>query len=242
MLRAGLAKLAPGGIMELQCDTDPSVNGVKAARERINRRIEEEKMSLVEAAWQELQGRAAPGEWTVPFLQEQIEAAGWKVFEFLHPQMYDPRSYLPEGGEAMEEKLRETSRQDTARLAEILAGGIRRHTVLCLPQAERRRIPQMADEDARALIPFRSPYADVRRENGQIFFQAERWALPVNDAVPMGEVCAPEAMGAVFAAIDGKKNFEQLHRRFLPMSWDVFWHFMTLLAENGLLYLHREAK
>lgn len=241
-LRQWAAHLAPGGVMELQCDSMPATNGIKAARERINYRIENESQTLVDAAWQELHSKEAVGEWTIPFLNGLIEEAGLKVLTFLHPQMYDPRIYLPEADDGLETKLQEISRLDKAILAEILAGSIRRHTVLCTPQSDRRRMPQTSDENSRSLIPFRSPYAELRREGGQIFFQVERWALPINDAVPMGEVCAPESMGAIYAAIDGKKNFEQLHRRFLPMSWDVFWHFMTLLAENGLLHLHREAK
>ena len=128
---------------------------------------------------------------------------------------------------------RGTSLVEQATLAEILAGGIRRHTLLCVPKEDTRRMPKIDDANLRSLIPFRSPYAELRRTEGQIFFQVERWALPINDAVPMGEVCAPESMGAIYAAIDGKKTFEQLHRRFLPLPWDVFLHFMTLLAENG---------
>ena len=241
-LQEWTAQLAPGGFMELQCDTEPITNGVKAARERINQRIEQEAQSLVDSAWMELQSAEGAGEWTIPYLNELLAAAGLKIIAFLHPQMYNPQVYLPEGNEVLQQKLQGTSLVEQATLAEILAGGIRRHTLLCVPKEDTRRMPKIDDANLRSLIPFRSPYAELRRTEGQIFFQVERWALPINDAVPMGEVCAPESMGAIYAAIDGKKTFEQLHRRFLPLPWDVFLHFMTLLAENGLLHIHREAK
>ena len=241
-LREWATYLAIGGFMELQCDTDPAANGVKAARERINQRIETENKSLVDALLMEPLEKASAGEWTVPYFADILEAAGLKVFAFLHPRMYDPLSYFPDAGEELKQRFQDLSLLKKARLAEIMAGGIRRHTLLCVPVSDSRRMPRMSDPDLRSLIPFRSPYAEIRQENGQVFFQLERWALPLNDAVPMGEVCAPESMGAVYAAIDGKKSFEQLHRRFLPMSWDVFLHFMTLLEENGLLHLHREGK
>lgn len=235
-------QLAPGGVLELHCDTDPASNRIKAARERINHRIETESQTLVDSVWVELQSAEKPGEWTIPFLTTLVEGAGLKILAFLHPQMYDPRVYLPEAGELLQQRLQGTSLIEQAMLAEILAGGIRKHTILCVPLDDKRRMPTLDDEALRSLIPFRSPYAEIRRENGQVFFQVERWALPINDAVPMGEVCAPESMAAIYSAIDGKKTFEQLHRRFLPLPWDVFLHFMKLLAENGLLHLHREEK
>ena len=241
-LRNWSSKLASGGVIELQCDTDPTSNGIKAARERINHRIETESQTLVDSVWVELQSADKPGEWTIPFLTTLVEGAGLKILAFLHPQMYDPRVYLPEAGELLQQRLQGASLIEQAMLAEILAGGIRRHTILCVPLDDKRRMPTLDDADLRSLIPFRSPYAELRRENGQVFFQVERWALPINDAVPMGEVCAPESMAAIYSAIDGKKTFEQLHRRFLPLPWDVFLHFMKLLAENGLLHLHREEK
>ena len=241
-LRDWSSKLAPGGVIELQCDTDPASNGIKAARERINHLIETESQTLVDSVWVELQSAEKPGEWTIPYLTTLVEGAGLKILAFLHPQMYDPRVYLPEASELLQQRLRETSLIEQARLAEILAGGIRRHTILCVRAYDDRRMPAIDDADLRSLIPFRSPYAELKRENGQVFFQVERWALPINDAVPMGEVCAPESMAAIYSNIDGKKTFEQLHRRFLPLPWDVFLHFMKLLAENGLLHLHREEK
>ena len=241
-LREWSSQLAAGGIIELQCDTDPVANGIKAARERINQRIETENQTLVDSVWVELQSAEKPGDWTIPFLTTLVESAGLKILAFLHPQMYDPQVYLPEAGELLQQRLQEASLIEQAILAEILAGGIRRHTILCVPLSDKRRMPTLGDADLRSLIPFRSPYAELRRENGQVFFQVERWALPINDAVPMGEVCAPESMAAIYSAIDGKKTFEQLHRRFLPLSWDVFLHFIKLLAENGLLHLHREEK
>ena len=241
-LREWSSQLAPGGVIELQCDTDPTSNGIKAARERINYRIEAESQTLVDSVWIELQSAEKPGEWTIPYLTTLVEGAGLKILAFLHPQMYDPRVYLPEAGELLQQRLQGASLIEQAMLAEILAGGIRRHTILCVPLDDKRRMPTLDDADLRSLIPFRSPYAELRRENGQVFFQVERWALPINDAVPMGEVCAPESMAAIYSAIDGKKTFEQLHRRFLPLPWDVFLHFMKLLAENGLLHLHREEK
>lgn len=240
-LREWVAQLAPGGVIELQCDTDPTTNGIKAAREQINHRIENEAYTLVDSTWAELQAAKSAGEWTVPYLEALLAEAGLKILTFLHPQMYDPQVYLPEAGDLLQAKLQGSSMLEQAKLAEILAGSIRRNTFLCVPQDDERRMPQMSDRNIKSVIPFRSPYADIRRENGQVSFQLERWALPLNDAVPMGEVCAPESMSAIYAAIDGKKTFEQLHRRFLPLPWDVFWHFMTLLTENGLLHLHREA-
>ncbi len=241
-LKNWTSQITAGGVIELQCDTDPTTNGIKAARERINQRIENEGQTLVDSAWLELQPAEPAGEWTIPYLNSLLTDAGLKVLTFLHPQMYDPQVYLPEAGELLQQKLAGASRLEQATLAEILAGGIRRHTLLCVPLADERRMPAIDDVDLRSLIPFRSPYAELRRENGQVFFQVERWALPINDAVPMGEVCAPESMAAIYSAIDGKKTFEQLHRRFLPLPWDVFLHFMKLLAENGLLHLHREEK
>ena len=241
-LKKWTSQLAPGGVIELQCDTDPVSNGIKAARERINQRIETESKTLVDSVWIELQSAEKPGDWTIPYLTALVESAGLKILAFLHPQMYDPRVYLPEAGELLQQRLQGSSLIEQATLAEILAGGIRRHTILCVPLDDKRRMPTLDDADLRSLIPFRSPYAELRRENGQVFFQVERWALPINDAVPMGEVCAPESMAAIYSAIDGKKTFEQLHRRFLPLPWDVFLHFMKLLAENGLLHLHREEK
>ena len=241
-MREWSAQLAPSGVIELQCDTDPVSNGIKAARERINQRIETESKTLVDSVWIELQSAEKPGDWTIPYLTALVESAGLKILAFLHPQMYDPRVYLPEAGELLQQRLQGASLIEQATLAEILAGGIRRHTILCVPLDDKRRMPTPDDADLRSLIPFRSPYAELRRENGQVFFQVERWALPINDAVPMGEVCAPESMAAIYSAIDGKKTFEQLHRRFLPLPWDVFLHFMKLLAENGLLHLHREEK
>jgi len=241
-LKKWTSQLAPGGVMELQCDTEPVSNGIKSTRERINHRIETERQTLVDSVWTELQSAETPGEWTVPYLTALVESAGLKILAFLHPQMYDPRVYLPEAGELLQQRLQGSSLIEQATLAEILAGGIRRHTILCVPFDDKRRMPTLGDSDVRSLVPFRSPYAELRRENDQVFFQVERWALPINDAVPMGEVCAPESMAAIYAAIDGNKTFEQLHRRFLPLSWDVFMHFMTLLAENGLLHLHKEEK
>lgn len=234
--------LVDGGVLQLQWDTDPVSNGVMAARRRINQRMDEDELTLVDALLLELNTAPLLISESIFGFEKILEAIGLKFFSFLHPSMYDPVSYFSEVDETTKQKLQSLSYMEKVKLAEIMAGKIRRHTVLCVPRNDSRRMPRLNDPDYRTLIPFRSPYAELRQEADQIVFHVERWSLPINEAVNFGEVCVPAAMGAIYSAIDGKKTLEQLHRRFLPLPWDVFMQFMRLLDENGLLHLHKEDK
>ena len=104
-------------------------------------------------------------------------------------------------------------------------------------------MPLITDAEAAGYIPHPSPYAKVEPvDEGRYLFSLNRQQLLLHPGLVAEDIETPAEMVRVFQAINGMATFEQIYRRFLPLSWDVFWHFMNLLAENGLITLHREAK
>ena len=241
-LKAWGKELSAGGVFEICCDTDPDKSGVTQLRQRILTRMQQTGDSLVDVLQEALDAEPAAKTWTTLYLAELVEKANLAVLTFMHPQMYDPLAYFNEPGEAFIKWSKTLTVAQRAWLAEVLAGSMTRHTVLCIPKGDARRMPQLDDANYRSLVPFRSPFAERRIEEGTLRLKVDQWTLPINEVVSLGEVQAPLEMETIFLSIDGKRTFEQLHRRFLPMSWDVFWHLMTLLHQNGLIHLHREAK
>ena len=132
---------------------------------------------------------------------------------------------------------------EKAWLAEVLVGQPIRHHLVLIPAEVAEAMPKLTDKEAAGYIPHPSPYVKVDQAGeGRYLFRLDRQHLLLHPALSLEDIEAPTEMVRVFQGINGMVTFEQLHRKFLPLSWEVFWHFMNLLAENGLITLHREAK
>jgi SAM-dependent methyltransferase len=163
--------------------------------------------------------------------------AGYRIQTGLHPKNYDPAQYINslEAAELFGEK----SWIEKACLAEILSGSMLRHSLVCTHADYVPAMPGIKDADTRTYIPFRSPYSTVTMEGDRAIIGQSRKYLLLNAEIEYDDINVPAKLFDVYLAIDGFRNFEQIHRRFLPMSWEVFWYFMEMLYETELIFLHR---
>ena len=187
-----------------------------------------------------LDAPAEPGLWNIPDLAQLTAEAGFRIAALIHPDNYEPARFIE--SPALQELTSNLSVVEKAWLTEVMLGQSLRHRLVLVPAENDTVMPQMGDAEAARYIPHPSPYAKVEpAEGGRFQFSLNRQHLLLHPALASEAIEAPQEMVRIFQAINGMATFEQIYRRFMPMSWDVFWHFMNLLAENGLITLHREA-
>ena len=187
-----------------------------------------------------LDAPAEPGLWNIPDLAQLTAEAGFRIAALIHPDNYEPARFIE--SPALQKLTSNLSVVEKAWLTEVMLGQSLRHRLVLVPAENDTVMPQMVDAEAARYIPHPSPYAKVEpAEGGRYQFSLNRQHLLLHPALASEAIEAPQEMVRIFQAINGMATFEQIYRRFMPMSWDVFWHFMNLLAENGLITLHREA-
>ena len=187
-----------------------------------------------------LDAPAEPGLWNIPDLAQLTAAAGLRIVALIHPDNYDPCRFVD--SPALAAIAGQLSIVEKAWLTEVLLGKSLRHRLVLIPADASLVMPQIGDAEAARYIPHPSPYAKVdQTEGGRYRFSLNRQHLLLYPGLDSEAIEAPLEMVRVFQAVNGMATFEQIYRRFMPMSWDVFWHFMNLLAENGLITMHREA-
>lgn len=187
---------------------------------------------------------AEPGKadlWNVPDLSHLAKRSGLRIAAFLHPWNYTPLRFL--SSEALVRIVEPLSLVEKAWLTEVILGQPTVHHLLLIPDGAETVRLSMEDAAAAGYLPRPSPYMKVEStSDGRFRFVMNKTHLLLHPALTLEEIEAPAQMLSILQAMDGAKNFEQLHRRFLPLTWDVFWYFMKLLAENDMIYLYREEK
>ena len=187
-----------------------------------------------------LDAPAEPGLWNIPDLAQLTAEAGFRIAALIHPDNYEPARFIE--SPALQKLTSNLSVVEKAWLTEVMLGQSLRHRLVLVPAENDTVMPQMVDAEAARYIPHPSPYAKVEpAEGGRFQFSLNRQHLLLHPAISTEAIETPQEMVRVFQAVNGMATFEQIYRRFMPMSWDVFWHFMNLLAENRLITLHREA-
>ena len=187
-----------------------------------------------------LDAPAEPGLWNIPDLAQLTAEAGFRIVALIHPHNYEPARFIE--SPALQKLTAHLSVVEKAWLTEVMLGQSLRHRLVLVPAENAAAMPQMGDAEAARYIPHPSPYAKVEPSaGGRYQFSLNRQHLLLHPAIASEAIEAPQEMVRIFQAVNGMATFEQIYRRFMPMSWDVFWHFMNLLAENGLITLHREA-
>lgn len=187
-----------------------------------------------------LDAPAEPGLWNIPDLAQMTADAGFRIAALIHPDNYDPCRFVD--SPALAAIAGQLSFVEKAWLTEVLLGKSLRHRLVLIPADASQVMPQIGDAEAARYIPHPSPYARVdQASEGRYRFSLNRQHLLLYPGLDSEAIEAPLEMVRVFQAVNGMATFEQIYRRFMPMSWDVFWHFMNLLAENGLITMHREA-
>lgn len=201
---------------------------------------ESELQSAIAEILTVLDAPAEPGLWNIPDLAQLTAEAGFRIAGLIHPDNYEPARFIE--SPALQKLTANLSVVEKAWLTEVMLGQSLRHRLALVPAENAAAMPQMGDAEAARYIPHPSPYAKVEpAEGGRYRFSLNRQHLLLHPAIATEAIEAPQEMVRIFQAINGMATFEQIYRRFMPMSWDVFWHFMNLLAENGLITLHREA-
>ena len=187
-----------------------------------------------------LDAPAEPGLWNIPDLAQVTAEAGFRIAALIHPDNYEPARFIE--SPALQKLTSNLSVVEKAWLTEVMLGQSLRHRLVLVPAESDTVMPQMSDAEAARYIPHPSPYAKMEpAEGGRYRFSLNRQHLLLHPAIASDAIEAPQEMVRIFQAINGMATFEQIYRRFMPRSWDVFWHVMNLLAENGLITMHRDA-
>ena len=239
-------KLAQPGLLTVAADAvfaGPRFDALQAAAVclRTKDSAKEELQAAVTDILAVLDAPAEPGLWNIPDLAQLTAAAGLRIAALLHPYNYEPVRFID--SPAMREITANLSTVEKAWLTEVLLGQSTKHHLVLIPAETAENMPLITDEEASGYIPHPSPYVKIEQAGaGRYRFVLNRQHLLLHPALSVEDIEAPADMVRVFQGINGMATFEQLHRRFLPLPWDVFWHFMNLLAENGMITLHREAQ
>lgn len=202
---------------------------------------EPELLAAVREILTVLDAPAEAGLWNIPDLAQLTAAAGFRIIALIHPYNYQPERFITSA--AFANVTATLSLVEKAWLTEVLLGQSLRHRLVLVPADLDAPMPQIGDSGAAGYIPHPSPFVKVEQASeGRYRFSLNRQHLLLHPGLDSEAIEAPLEMVRVFQAVNGMATFEQIYRRFMPMSWDVFWHFMNLLAENDLITLHREAK
>lgn len=167
---------------------------------------------------------------------QMMERAGFKFLYGLHPRTYEPARYLLN---ADIELFAGLSPVDRAYLAEQLSRRILRHSLLYSQSGYQFEMLSFYDPKAAKYIPHLSPYAGSGQVDGRQTAGLRRQFLMLEKEMEVQDLSLPPELFRVLPAIDGKKNCEQLHRRFLPLPWEHFWELIQACWEEEIIYLHR---
>jgi hypothetical protein len=239
------SQLASPGVVSISADAvfgGPRFEALQVSAERL--RMAESSEAELQTAIGEilavLDAPAQPGLWNIPDLAQLTAEAGLRIAALIHPDNYQPVRFIE--SPALHKLTTGLPIVEQAWLTEVMLGQSLRHRLVLVPAEVDAVMPKMGDAEAAQYIPHPSPYAKVEQtEGGRYQFSLNRQHLLLHPAISTEAIEAPQEMVRVFQAVNGMATFEQIYRRFMPMSWDVFWHFMNLMAENGLITLHREA-
>lgn len=165
-----------------------------------------------------------------------LENAGLKLLNGLHPRQYEPERYLQLSAGDLFDGL---NRVDRAYLAEQFSGQFLRHSLLYSKKDYTVAMPSADDVQASKYIPHLSPYVgDGLADDRKIVGLKHEYLLLPEDMEYM-DLNLPPDLFRVLQGIDGKKNCEQVHRRFLPLPWERFWALIQACCEEEIIYLHR---
>jgi len=165
-----------------------------------------------------------------------LERTGLGFISGLHPRSYEPGSYLPPMDLSW---LNGFSLLDRAYLAEQFCGQMLMHSLLYSHLSYHPEMPSMSDSQASKYIPYLSPYALFDKQEERVIVGLKHQHLLLEAGIEFEDLSIPGELLRVLQAVDGKLNFEQIHRRFLPMPWERFWTLMKAGWEEEIIYLHR---
>ncbi|HPE68992.1 MAG TPA: class I SAM-dependent methyltransferase [Thermotogota bacterium] len=169
-------------------------------------------------------------------VNQLFQEAGFSLLSGIHPKNYDPSSYLPD--DKYDALLSGLSPLQRGFLSEQLHARFLRHAMVFSKQPLSLPKWELGSPECASWIPFQTPFAGAARKDDRILLGLVHGRLALQEGVEFEDLSLPEKYFQVFQTIDGKKTLEQVHRRFLPMSWEDFRAFVQLLLESELIYLH----
>lgn len=167
---------------------------------------------------------------------KMMETAGFNLLYGLHPRQYEPVRYVQN---VEPDIFADLNRVDQAYLAEQFNGQILRHALLYSRQACNPEMPSFYDPRASKYFPHLSPYIGTGQQEERVIVGLKHHLLLLEEQLEFEDLSLPQDLFRVLQGIDGKKNCEQIHRRFLPMPWERFWDFIQSCWEEEIIYLHR---
>ena len=169
-----------------------------------------------------------------------LAQVGLEPFRGLHPWNYQVKAF--QELRRLQTDAEDWPWQEEARLVYILTNTLtelsQRHYWLCCRLGETPQLPAMDDPLVKRVIPHQSPFMQAFEDEGHVIIGQGREHLILDPRIEVEAVRTPPHIVKIYQTINGSLNFEQLHRRFLPMSWDSFWHFMNNLYDCELIHLH----
>lgn len=170
-------------------------------------------------------------------LIQQLTAAELTPYMGVHPANYEPGRYFNEGTD-LPDWVNALGLTERGKLVEGL-GSFERHYVLAGKEPD-KKMPLIDDPGFESLIPHLSPYARVYPTDDDRYQVglAQRYFM-FQPGVELEDISLPSELFPILQRIDGKLTLEQLHRNFLPMSWERFLSVIRAAIEVEVVYLHR---
>lgn len=187
---------------------------------------------LEDAVW------PSSGVLNVPGIFRLMDAQGLQILEFVNHYNYDPVRYMPVP--ERQDALRCADERLGHALAELISGQMLRHYLILGFPGRQRQVPGPEDPDIKNLIAWRSPFIAMRNDGDRVVLSLNHAHLNLDERIVLEDVSVPAKMLDIIRRMDSTSSLQVIHRRFLPMSWDVFSHLIQALWECELIYLHRK--
>lgn len=180
----------------------------------------------------------ASGAMNVPGIYNFMDNQGLQILEFVNHHNYNIVNYLPDNERKVAAACEDTRLRHA--LAELASGRMLRHSMVLAFPHRQAIMPGPDDNDIKNLVPWRSPFIAMRNEGDRVILSLNHAHLSLDERIILEDVSVPAKMLDIVKRFDTISSLQVVHRRFLPMSWDVFHHFITALWECELVYLHRK--
>lgn len=175
---------------------------------------------------------------TLKGVDSMMSSKGFRFYSGLHPANYDPASYFSKK-EENRQWFQKYSVIEKAFFSEQIAGSMLRHALLYTHQEYSPKFVDIRDESAfQSWIPFQSPFFGAAKKEERFLLGLVHHFLALEKGIEFEDLSLPERYFQIFWSVDGHRNFEQIYRRFLPMSWDEFREVMIALYDAQLIHLH----
>ncbi len=249
VLRRMEGLLAMDGICLICTDSDPESDAIafwryeltsalaeETTQEERQRIIEDIKAGILARASKEYDGEFK--QLNIPDICRMLNLTDLKLLDLLHPYQYNAANYFEE--ESIKNLFSDDDPWIRMALAELVNGRMNGHCMVLARKDRQVIMPSLDDPDYKSLVPWYSPFLAIGKDGDRIIASLQHEHMMIDQRIHMDDLSVPAQLFDVVKWFDTKSSLEQIHRRLLPMSWDIFAHFIRMMWESEMIYVHRK--